>query len=649
MRNSYNRHVVEKAWELFVSAGDTQGLEKVSPTIRDSWLRSKSLGVDPSLTHIPQVIPQERIEEFLSHNNLFAAGQKVVRSMLEVLEDPGIGVNLSDSAGRIIDSAIGSRIKDKGAEFNGVPGGGVGEEHIGTDSGTALYIKRPIQIRPGEHYCCSWQDWVTNATPLHDLFTQEVVGALSIEWPGERSHSSNVFTLLRWGRQILEHQLHFQQLLDRLHLLEQYNTYQLRFSFDALLVIDRQGHIIAANPPVTKLLRRSANTLVGCSITQALGLNPEDAWKGQPQELTLCLPQADTSLSAEILPVSRQGRETGEVIVLRAGHKALRGKAQSRLWQAQYTFSDLKGKNPHFQRTLERAQIAATTDLPLLLLGESGTGKELLAQAIHSASPRASGPFVPFNCGGVSEELIAAELFGYVEGAFTGAIREGRSGKVEVAHGGTLFLDEVDEMPAKMQVSLLRVLEDGIVVPVGSTQPRRVDMRLITATNKDLLHQVNQRAFRADLYYRLSGLVISLPALRERSDDLSLLAHHILRQAGLPITLTPEALAILQGYAWPGNIRELRNVLLRAGVLAQGPTITPHDLPPELASSNQRTRIHAALEPDPFARAERACILEALTRAQGTLSEAADSLGIHRVTLYRKMRRYGISARSKDS
>jgi transcriptional regulator with PAS, ATPase and Fis domain len=445
----------------------------------------------------------------------------------------------------------------------------------------------------------------------------------------------------------LENELYSQQLLDHLHLLEQYNGYGLRSPTDVLLAIDRQGHIIAASPLATKLLRQPPNTFVGRSIAQVLGLKPEDVWKGYPDEFTLCLPQTDVPLSAEALPVSRQGREAGGVIVLRTSRRTTKGKVQSESWQARYSFNDLIGKNPRFQETLRVARTAATTDLAVLLVGESGTGKELLAHAIHAASPRASGPFVPFNCGGISEELIAAELFGYVEGAFTGAIRGGQKGKVEVAHGGTLFLDEVDEMPVKMQISLLRVLEDGMVVPLGSTYPRRVDVRLIAATNKDLFQQVTQGTFRADLYYRLSGAAISLPSLRERSEDLLLLADHFLRQARLSVTLTPEALVLLRSYAWPGNIRELKNALLWAGLLAQGPTITPQDLPPELVSNSQGMETYAAPEPDPLVQAEKSCILEALIKAQDNLSKAAASLGIHRVTLYRKMRRYGISTRSR--
>lgn len=647
MKGRQHRRVVERAWELFVS-GASQGLDQVPPIIRDSWIRSKAFGVDPGLTRVPQVIPPDEMEELLCHNDLFQIGQEVIHFMLKALEDSKAVVALCDRTGLGVSLAFGAQVRDKCAEINFSPGSGWGEEHIGTDTGIALRLERPIRIHPGEHYCSGWKDWVTDIIPVYDPFTREVMGALEVDWCSERSHP-RIFDLLQWGRQTLESALHSRQLLDRLYLLEQYNAYELRFAADALLAIDRQGHILAANPVMAKLLRQSPHTFVGRPLASILGLKPEDVWKGCTDEFTICLPHTDVPSAVESLPVSRQGREAGGVLVLRPKQRTTKGKIQSGAWQARYTFSDLIGNSPRFQEALAVARAVAATDLPVLLLGESGTGKELLAHAIHTASPRASGSFVPFNCGGVTEELIAAELFGYVEGAFTGAVRGGQPGKIEAAHGGTLFLDEVDEMPVKMQVSLLRVLEDGMVVPVGSTHPHRVDVRLIAATNKDLLQKVAQGTFRADLYYRLSGAVISLPPLRERIDDLPLLAHHILRQAKLSVTLTPEALVLLQSYAWPGNIRELRNVLLRARALTQGPTLTPQDLPPELVSNSQGMRIHAAVELDPFAQAEKACILEALTKAQGAISDAAASLDIHRVTLYRKMRRYGISTQSNDS
>ena len=641
MGTSYNRHVLEKAWELF-SSGETQELEKISPTIRDSWLRSKSLGVDPGLKRIPQMVPPEAIEDFLSNSDIVAAGQKVIHSMANVLEDPWCGVGLCDSAGRTLASVIGHRLEDLAAEWNGgVPGSGMGEQNIGTDHGTAIYIKRPLQIRPGEHYCWNWKDWTTNVIPLHDPLTKRIVGTLSIEWPGDRAHSK-VFDMLRWGRQTLESELYTRELSDRFHVLEQYNAYDLKFPNDAILAVDRQGYIFAASRPTTKLLRLPPDAFLGASLAQVLGLNIQELSRRKLSEVVLSSPQ-HPSVSVVASAVSQQGREVGQLLVLRSQSKGTSGKYLSKSWQSRYTFNDLIGKNLLFRQALALARTVAPTDLCALLTGESGSGKELLAHAIHAASWRSSGPFVPFNCGSIPEELMEAELFGYGEGAFTGAIRGGQVGKLEVAHEGTLFLDEVDAMPAKMQVSLLRVLEDGVVVPVGSNQPRLIDVRIIAATNKDLRQKVSQGSFRADLYYRLSGFVLSLPPLRERTDDIPVLADHFLKGIGPLVRVTPEAIAVLQSYAWPGNARELKNVLLRAAALARSPTITPHDLPPELVTNSERKESPVGARLDPFAQAEKACIAEALTKAQGDLSEVATSLGIHRVTLYRKMRRHGIS------
>ncbi|MGH7966218.1 MAG: sigma-54-dependent Fis family transcriptional regulator, partial [Candidatus Binatia bacterium] len=462
MRSNYNRRDVEKAWESFTS-GDTGGLEKVRPVIRDSWLRSKALGIDPSLSRLPEVVSPARAEESSLHDDLFAIGREVVHRILGILGDPWAAAHFCDREGRALALVLRPRLREKFAELQAVPGVGVGENYIGTGAGTAMLINRPIQIRPGEFYCHGWQDFLTHSIPIHDPVTQEVIGAFAISWSGEHTHPQ-IVNLLRWGQQTIQRELHERQLLDRVHLLQQYETYGHRFPSDALLAIDREGRIIAANSPAARVLGQTPHALVGRPAVHNLGIKPEELWDAHVQELALFLPQTDRALIAEGLSVERQGRATGGVLVLRSGHEPKKSAPSNQPWHARYTFSDLIGKNPRFHKALEVARIAATTDLSVLLLGESGTGKELFAQAIHRASPRAAHPFVPFNCGGVTEELIGAELFGYVEGAFTGAVRGGRPGSIEVANGGTLFLDEVDAMPVKMQVSLLRVLEDGVVV-----------------------------------------------------------------------------------------------------------------------------------------------------------------------------------------
>jgi transcriptional regulator with PAS, ATPase and Fis domain len=289
------------------------------------------------------------------------------------------------------------------------------------------------------------------------------------------------------------------------------------------------------------------------------------------------------------------------------------------------------------------ARRAARQDFSILLLGESGTGKDLFAQAIHNASPRSHGPFVPVNCGAASDDLLAAELFGYVAGAFTGAVKGGRVGKLELAHGGTLFLDEVEAMSPKMQVSLLRVLEEGRLTRLGAEQPTPFKVRVIAASNEDLKNAVAQKRFRLDLYHRLSVFPLTLPPLRERLDDLPELVAHFLRQLGFrEQRLSPEILPLLCRYSWPGNVRELRNVLLRAVHAATGPHLTPAELPDEIVRMEE-TKGQTASVSGALRESELTLIRQALAEANGNLAQAAARLGIHRVTLYRKLKRYKLS------
>ena len=236
-------------------------------------------------------------------------------------------------------------------------------------------------------------------------------------------------------------------------------------------------------------------------------------------------------------------------------------------------------------RVFELIAKVAPTSVPALVLGETGTGKELVARALHRGSPRADGPFLAENCAAVPTNLLESELFGHKKGSFTGAIAD-RPGTFVSGDGGTVFLDEIGDMPLQMQSKLLRVLQDGEVRPVGSNKVRRVDVRLVAATNRDLASMCAEKSFREDLYYRLNVISITLPPLRDRPGDLPYLAAHILgsvsREMGRELSLSPEALAVFEGHPWPGNVRELENELQRAAVFCSGP-ITPEDLSPNLA------------------------------------------------------------------
>lgn len=649
---SQKRRELDKAWELFVS-GDTRELDKVRHTIRDSWIRSRSYDVNPDLPSAPYSLSQEDLSNLKHRSDLLDAGDRVAHRMFDVMEDAQLLVALLDEHGQVLSLRISPLIEDKCLEINATAGSAWGEKHVGTDAGTALITGQPTHIRPGEHYCYAWREWRTNAIPIRDPFMQQIIGALTVDWPGERVHP-HIFKLLRWGKDTIEQNLHERRLFDRLYLLERYCQHESRFPSEAILAIDRAGYIMAVSPHAASILRQPPSRLMYHPVSLALGKEIEEV-REKEEERDLLLPGTNfSSVRIRVLPINRQRKTIGRIIALqrrpappatRADGQPIhrvsaRGRISSHFWQAIHTFDGLIGRNVYFQQARQQAEAMAVTDLPILLVGESGTGKELFAHAIHNASPRSSGPFVPVNCGSVPEDLIGAELFGYVEGAFTGAARGGRQGKIEIAHSGTLFLDEITAMPPKMQVSLLRVSEDGVVVPVGSTQPRSIDVRVIAAVSKDPTGAINQGILRADLYYRLSGALITLPPLRERKEDIPLLAQHILLQAGLDVAITPEVMEILKAYPWPGNIRELKNVLLQVANLATERRIRPSDLPSKVLGV---TGNGEAWELRPLARAEKVLITRTIEESGGHLSLAASRLGIHRTTLYRKMRQYGVA------
>jgi sigma-54 dependent transcriptional regulator, acetoin dehydrogenase operon transcriptional activator AcoR len=312
--------------------------------------------------------------------------------------------------------------------------------------------------------------------------------------------------------------------------------------------------------------------------------------------------------------------------------------------ETMFQFNTIRTKNELYQKELHVAKIASQSDANVLILGETGSGKEVLARAIHEQSSRRLGPFVAINAGAIPRELIASELFGYIEGAFTGSRKGGAIGKFEAAHKGTLFLDEIGEMPLDLQVNLLRVLEERKVVRIGDHKERHVDVRIIAATNRNLREEIAyQGSFRSDLYYRLNVFTITIPPLRQRTEDIHHLALEFLQQFHQyygkgPTSVSPLALQALKNYSWPGNIRELRNVMERAFLLAiEEKEVSVHHLPGEFHRSN------AALPTSkPTLKDMERLTIEQVILESSSISEAAKKLGITRSTLYRKMNQWGI-------
>lgn len=304
-------------------------------------------------------------------------------------------------------------------------------------------------------------------------------------------------------------------------------------------------------------------------------------------------------------------------------------------------FHEIIGQSPAIRRVLEQVSLVAPSDTTVLIRGESGTGKELIARAIHANSPRRYMPIIIVNCGALSEGVIESELFGHEKGAFTGALYR-RKGKFELADGGTLFLDEIGDISLKTQVDLLRVLEEKKIFRVGGNTPIPVDFRLIAATNKDLEAMVADRTFREDLYYRINVFSIAIPPLRERREDIPLLVEHFIerfaRSMNKPIRgISRDALNLLMSYDWPGNVRELQNAIERAVLVCRGREIQPGDLPLHINDTRELPLGKS------LADVERQHIQRILRETEWNISQAARVLGIDRVTLYNKIRKYGLA------
>jgi len=323
----------------------------------------------------------------------------------------------------------------------------------------------------------------------------------------------------------------------------------------------------------------------------------------------------------------------------------------NQVYGGRYSFDSIIGTSEPIRKAKELARQAAATDAAVILTGESGTGKELFAHSIHQASRRRDQNFVRVNCAAIPADLIESELFGYEAGAFTGARKKGKAGKFELAHNGTIFLDEIGDMPMALQVKLMRVLEEKEVERIGSRNPKPINFRVISATNRDLKKLIDKQAFRLDLYYRLNVMHIRLPALREIRGDIPSIFHHFFDRLSVGKrsrirAVSPEALEAMQQYPWPGNIRELRNVVERAMIVCQGDVIERADLPLEKGvpapvpsfSEDALPSLKQLLK-----ETERQAILAALEHTGNNRAEAAKILGIHRTGLYQKMKKHGIA------
>jgi PAS domain S-box-containing protein len=497
---------------------------------------------------------------------------------------------------------------------------------------------------------------VTNRVPVRDE-SGKVVGAVA------------VFRDLTEVKKLAEE-------ITNLREIQSFLTAIIGATQDAISVADANGNGLLINQAYTRLTGLTEKDVIGKPATVDIAEGPSmhmqvlrtrQPVKNVPMRVGPMRRQVVVSVDPVFVGDELKGsvgviRDVSEII--RLTEELDRMKKIVRQLEAKYTFEEVVSVNPLVSQAVEQARRVAFTTATVLLRGESGTGKELFAHAIHNASPRRNKPFVRVNCAAVSESLLESELFGYVDGAFTGAKRGGRKGLFEEAEGGSLFLDEVGVMPLPLQASLLRVLQEKEIVRVGDSKPTPVDVRVIAATNVPLEQLVAEGKFREDLYYRLNVIPIFIPPLRQRTDDLPFLCDRLIKKLNQEYgrsveSVSPEVMEVFKAYRWPGNVRELENVLGRAmmNMKFQETVILSEHLPPMTVEGHRFGKpAHREAEPDWLSpapttagslkeavyNAERLAILNALKKTGNNKARAARLLGISVRSLYNKIERHGI-------
>ncbi|WP_374440618.1 sigma-54-dependent Fis family transcriptional regulator [Pseudomonas panipatensis] len=628
--NTLSRHAREV---MTVASGKLQTRGPgADPSIARSWLRClEEYHLDPAqmlppavLEHARMLEHRERLQQVLE----IASGE--MTSLHQQLAGSGHAVLLTDARGIILNCVSAAAERSSFEQAGLWLGADWSEAREGTNGiGTCLVERQALTIHRDEHFRSRHTGLTCSASPVFDPQGEllAVLDVSSARRDASRQSQFHTMALVNLSAKMIERCYFLRrfedQFLLRFHLQADY----VGLFSEGLLAFDGGGRILAANQsainlldaPREGLLGRSLEACFDCRLDELLGracAQPSTSWplrghsgrlfhaqlRGAPRAVPLALP------SAPLAPGLCLG-------------------------------------DPRLAADFRRALKVYAHDVPLLLHGETGSGKEAFAKAVHRAGERAGKAFVALNCAAIPESLIESELFGYRGGSFTGARKEGMRGKLLQADGGTLFLDEIGDMPLSLQTRLLRVLEERQVLPLGDGEAQAVDLRLISATHRDLEQLVAAGSFREDLYYRLNGLVLQLPALREREDKPQLLDQLLAEEAkGRRILFDEEARQALLAYAWPGNVRQLRNVLRTLAALCEDGRVRLADLPADIRRAAAPRPVSEPEAPvDRLLDAERGALLAVLEAQRWHMSRTAQQLGISRNTLYRKLRRHGLS------
>ncbi|MPM01115.1 Acetoin dehydrogenase operon transcriptional activator AcoR [bioreactor metagenome] len=638
----------------------------VRPVILESWERSKAFGVTMDTTP-PRIISADELRErCCARKDYCEVALPFVENLKEFAAGSGFVMVVTDEDGYILQITGDEDVRNLVAEGGMVVGCNRSERRMGTNGlGTPLETGKPIQVFSEEHYFGPSRKWGCSGAPVFSP-NGKIAGVFCLISAYEKVLSQNLAFAVSVAENILR-QMKMKEAYNELSRTQRNLNVIIEAWPFGILLLNQKLKVIQANPRAAKLLLAENDDLTGMSFQQLIG--PKNL-----RDVDIRLGVTDRQISIERsgltsnLSFSIQKAAEGTYMVSFEPAETLHKKVNRIIGsEARFTFSDIIGSSSAIQSTIELARVAAENNASVMLCGESGTGKELFAQAIHNASRRRKGPFVAINCGALPKSLIESELFGYEGGSFTGAKRDGRAGKFELASGGTIFLDEIGDMPFDVQVNLLRVLQTQEVSRIGSSTTIKVDVRVISATNQNLSEALSRNEFRRDLYYRLNVFEVHIPPLRDRKEDVSLLADYFFQKytSELPeykaTGFSAEAYGILQRYNWPGNVRELENVVERGVYLAKSKLIGPECFPQQILSSIlnhhensdsrwdssapvlvSRDNLNQTLSDHSIRENERRQIINTLSLCEGNVTKAASILGINRRTIYRKIQLYKI-------
>ncbi|MBB4256573.1 transcriptional regulator of acetoin/glycerol metabolism [Bradyrhizobium sp. CIR3A] len=654
----YDERETNRAWENFLTFGDAKRENAlVRGVIEESWQRSIQSGVDARCKGSGLIAsPDDLYELRLKNDDLLGSSAQTFRRVADVLGDAATMLVITDRNGVVLDVGGDQRTIDAGHDIRLEVGADWGETVTGTNGiGTALVTGKPVHVHAAEHFSEGIKAWTCVGSPIRSPIDGSIIGIIDFSGPQAIFHRHNVALAVIAANHI-ELALSEKIRLERIMLLEaSISRMPGMGSADGVVILDRFGRVVHHNDMASARWRRLAQSRelsIGSQILPSReGLLGKDLAEGLPEELR----------EQRIEPLIVDGVVKGAMLVLASKPRTnpaaseMSPTTRAALMSAKEAIVGCSEALLEVVQKIERAALGRTA---ILLEGETGVGKELFARLVHAASQKTGKePFVAFNCGAVSKELLGGELFGHAPGAYTGATREGRPGRFEFANGGVLSLDEIGEMPMDLQPYLLRVLEERAVYRLGDSKARPVDVRLVASTNRNLKQEVAEGRFRKDLYFRIGVVKFTIPPLRDRLGDVEILIDHFNRQFATiystqPLRFEAATMELLRRYSWPGNVRELRNLIENLVLMTITGIVTPRDLPEDFVEvtpaqppsmSVQSENGATGSEGDEIARfdeMERRAIERAVANAGGNIAAAAEKLGLSRATLYRKLHQY---------